>query len=317
MGRRAGHPRLRGRARGHQVRARREPQAVELEQPHSSLPRDAHGRRRVHPRALPGGEGLPPPAGRVPQGRVEQGRPADSAGSGPPARSDRRDPRGQAHDPLPLVPEGRDPPDDPIGRGVRRQGRNVPARPRGLQGRRRNRAARRRSVGILGLVGIQGRGLRRHSLRLPPDARARRARVVQLRRRRPRAAPEPRGRQGREVRQRGARRRAGVRDVEPGETARHRGARRLARDRQGWRLRDLERGSALDLDGRARDLDRGQEVLRPHGRRRREAGSRIRARRPDHQGEGADGAGERGDKGDKTGKPAEPPNAAPSEGGRR
>ena len=48
------------------------------------------------------------------------------------------------------------------------------------------------------------------------------------------------------------------------------GAGRLARARQGRRLRGLERRSALDRDGRARDLDRRQEVLRPRGRRRRE-----------------------------------------------
>ena len=40
---------------------------------------------------------------------------------------------------------------------------------------------------------------------------------------------------------------------------------RLARGRQGRRLRGLERRSAVDVHRGARDLDRGQEVLRPRG----------------------------------------------------
>ena len=63
-------------------------------------------------------------------------------------------------------------------------------------------AARRGRLRLLGLVGLQGRGLRRDPLRVPADARARRDRLVQLGLRRARAAPEHRGRQGRQVRRR-------------------------------------------------------------------------------------------------------------------
>ncbi len=104
--------------------------------------------------------------------------------------------------------------------------RHVPARPRGLQGGRRDRAARRGRVWLLGLVGVQGRGLRRDSVRVPAHAGPGRARFVQLGLRRARPAPEHRGRQGRQVRQRPARRGARLRHHEPGEAARHRRARR-------------------------------------------------------------------------------------------
>ncbi len=82
--------------------------------PAAALSADAHGRRRADPRALPGGARLPAPAGGVPQGGGRQGRRTpDPAEARPPARGDRGDPRGQAQDPLPLLPQGRDPADDP------------------------------------------------------------------------------------------------------------------------------------------------------------------------------------------------------------
>ena len=64
-----------------------------------------------------------------------------------------------------------------------------------------------------------------------------------------------------------------VRDVESREAARHLRPDRIARARQGWGLRRVERRPALELHRRARDLDRGEEVLRPRG------GPRARGRR--------------------------------------
>ena len=247
---------------------------------------------------VPGGAGLPQAPGRVPQGRDGQGGAPDPAGAGPAARGDRRDPRGQAQDPLPLVPQGRDPPDAALGRGVRRQGRDAPARPRGLQGGRRDREARRRRLRLLRLVGLQVRGVRRDPVRVPAHARARRDGVLQLGFRRARPAAQLRGVQGRQVRQRAPGRRARVRHVEPGEAARHRRPGRIARGRQGRRLRGVERRPALDILDDAGDLDRGQEVLRPRGRSRRPAGARERARLARGEGQGK-GRGIEGDDKDK------------------
>ncbi len=64
------------------------------------------------------------------------------------------------------------------------QDRDAAARARGLSRRRRDREARRRRVDVLRLVGVQGRGLRRHALQRGADDRARRRRVDQLRQRR-------------------------------------------------------------------------------------------------------------------------------------
>ena len=89
---------------------------------------------------------------------------------------------------------------------------------------------------------------------------------------RPRAAPEPRGRQGREIRQRGARRRAGVRDVEPGEAARHRrrgSARsRPARTATSWSgagIRSRPRRSRSRPGSRARSTSTARPTS-PRGR---------------------------------------------------
>ena len=88
VGRRSRRAALRRRARGDQVRARREPEAVQLEQSQASLPGHAHGRGGIDPRALPGREGLPAPPGGVQEGGRREGREADSAEAGP--RSSRR-----------------------------------------------------------------------------------------------------------------------------------------------------------------------------------------------------------------------------------
>ena len=212
-----------------------------------------------------------------------------------------------------------------VGRGVRRQDRDLPARARGLQGRRRDREARRRAPRASPTGGpTRSRSTTRSRTRRA-HARARRPGVVQLRLGRARAPPEPRGREGRQVRRRRAGRRARVRHVEPGEAARDR------RAASG----SLEAGKDADfvvwsgdplstLDGRARDVDRGEEVLRPRRGPRAPAGAREGARRAGREGE-EDGRPRQAVGGEKTdgartaaaGRALEEPGASPTRAGRR
>ena len=62
-------------------------------------------------------------------------------------------------------------------------------------------------------------------------------------------------------------------------------ARRLARGRQGRRLRDLERRPAVRIDDRAGDLDRREEILRPRGGSLAARGAREGARGAGGEGE--------------------------------
>ena len=82
-------------------------------------------------------------------------------------------------------------------------------------------------------------------------------------------------------------RRPRVRDVEPGEAARDRGPRRLARGRQGRRLRRLERRSALDLLDGSRDLDRRARSISTA----RRISPRARALDAERAGPGGEGEG--------------------------
>ncbi len=168
----------------------REPETVQLAERKAAVSRNPDGRRQPDPRAVPRRAGLPPAPGGVPEGRGGQGVEPRAAPQGPAARGDRGNPGGEAPDPLPLLPQGRDPRDDPRRRGVRREDRDVPARARRLQGRRRDGPARSGRLDVLGLVGLQGGGLRRDPLQRRPDARAGRGRFLQFRFRRARAPPE-------------------------------------------------------------------------------------------------------------------------------
>ena len=114
LGRRPGRPPLRRRAGRDQVRARREPEAVQLAATRSRGTRDAHGRRGADPRAVPRGARLPAGA------RRSTGRPRRSRARRPiPPRPDLQLEaiaeilEGKRDDPLPLLPQGRDPRDDP------------------------------------------------------------------------------------------------------------------------------------------------------------------------------------------------------------
>ncbi len=85
---------------------------------------------------------------------------------------------------------GRDADGAAPGRGVRLQGGDLRARPRGLQGGQGTGRARRRRRHLLRLVGLQDRGDRRHPLQRRADDEGRRRRVDQLRQRRARAAAQ-------------------------------------------------------------------------------------------------------------------------------
>ncbi len=242
--RRSGRPALRRRSGGIKFALGENPKQSNFQNPHPRYPATRMGVANLIRERFLAARDYRRAAGGVREGRVGEGR-APVRRRRPAARGARRGPRGQAPDPLPLLPQGRDPHDDPRRGRVRRQGRDVPARARGLQGRRRDREARRRRLDLLRLVGLQVRGVRRDPVQRRAHAGARRGRVVQLRFGRARAPPEQRGGEGRQVRRRAAGRGARVRDDQPGEAARRRQARRLARARQGRRLRDLERRPAL------------------------------------------------------------------------
>ena len=109
--------------------------------------------------------------------------------AGPPARGDRRDPGGHAHDPLPLVPQGRDPPDAPLGRRVRRaRSARSSTCSRATRWPTRSRGTAPAPRASRDWWAYKFEVYRRDPLRVPADARARRRRVLQLGLRRARAA---------------------------------------------------------------------------------------------------------------------------------
>ncbi len=226
---------------------------------------DAHGRRVRHPRRLHARQGVPEGVEGL---REEQGqRDRAAAAPRPPARAARRGPRGQAPRARAQLPRRRDPDADPSRRGDGLQDRDLPARARRLHGGEGDRRARRRRLDLLRLVGLQGRGCRRHpAQRRDHDAQGR-PRLDQLRQRRARPPPQHRSGKddevGRDVRGRSAR----DGDDQPGEAAAHRQPRRLARSRQGRRRRHLEPPSAQLLRHRRARLHRRHRLLRPQGRR--------------------------------------------------
>ena len=106
----SGRPALRRRAgRASSSRSARTPSSRTATTRAPRYPGDAHGRREPDPRAFLAARDYRQAAGGVPEGRRGKGALADPARAGPAARGDRRDPRGQAADPLPLLPQGRDP----------------------------------------------------------------------------------------------------------------------------------------------------------------------------------------------------------------
>jgi hypothetical protein len=94
-------------------------------------------------------------------------------------RAARRDPRAQ-----PLLPRRRDGDHARARRDLRLQDPQLPPRHRGLQDRRPPRRRRHRRVGVGRLVGLQGRGLRRHPRERGPAHAGRRPRDHPLRQRR-------------------------------------------------------------------------------------------------------------------------------------
>ena len=148
-----------------------------------------------------------------------------------------------------------------------------------------DRDARRRRLDVLRLVGLQGRGRRRHPVQRRASCTSAACCVSinsdsaeHARRLNTEAAKIDEV--GRPDRGRGAR----DGHDQPGEAAAHRQPRRLARGRQGRRRRDLEPPSAQHLRHRRSRLHRRAAVLRPQGRRapadRRRARRRRRSPRP-------------------------------------
>ena len=163
-----------GRPRRDQVRAGRE----SVPDPDSGpLPELAHGRHGRDPTGVPGCPAVQSGLGGVPGGG-RFGR--DSATPRPQAGRARGDPRRGADGARPLVPGGRDPPARSPGGGVRLPDQHVPARAGGLPRGGRARRPRRRSLDLLGLVGLQGRGLRGHPPQRRADDGARGDRIDQL-----------------------------------------------------------------------------------------------------------------------------------------
>ncbi len=267
------------RAARHQVRARREPEAHQLQsaRPHAALPGDPHGRRGDHPRRLHARARLQARLGRVPRRLRPRREEPHPAAPRPGARAAGRDSRRQALRPRALLPRRRDSDAHQRGRRVRLQDQDVPARPRRLQGGRRDRAPRRGRLDLRGLLGLQDGGLRRHPLqRRHPRCATGVVDLGQLRLGRARAPPQHRGREDDALRRADRRGGAQAHHAQPGHPARHRQAHRLHRRRQGRRPRRLERAPLLGLCARRADLRRRRAALRP--RRRHRAASRARSR---------------------------------------
>ena len=173
-----GQAALRGRAPRDQARAGREPQTLELPQARATLPRHAHGGGsraarglRLRPRVQAGVGGVREEG----QGPGVEGRGPGAPAPRPAARGPARRPRRQDPRARPLLPRRRDPHAPAGGRRLRLQGPHAAARPRGLQGGEGDRAARGGGGHVHRLVGLQARGLRRHSLQ-PGDPEAARRR---------------------------------------------------------------------------------------------------------------------------------------------
>ena len=123
-----------------------------------------------------------------------------------------------------------------VAHAARRPGPVAPARPRRLQGRPRDRRPRRQRLDLLRLVGLQGRGVRRHPLqRRAPDP-GRRPRLHQERQRGAGPPPQPRSGQDRQVRRRDRDPGAGDDHDQPGARAGPRG-----------RLGSIEVGKDADI----------------------------------------------------------------------
>ena len=169
----------------------------------------------------------------------EQARKKDKAKAGPPPRRDLRLEAlagivdGIDQDSQSLLPQRRDPDAPAHRRALRHQGPVAPARARGLQGRRRDQRARRQRLHVLGLVGLQGRGLRCHSVQRRPADQGRGQCLHQERQRGAEPPSQPRGRQDGEVwrSQRGPG--AGDDHDQPRARARSRPSPGLDRGRQG------------------------------------------------------------------------------------
>ena len=135
----------------HQVRARREPEAVELR---ATGARRAT-RRRAWASRRSSATGSSPRASTRRRGARSR---TAAARASPPRRDLELEAlaeilAGQAPRPLPPLPAGRDPDALPRREGVRLHDRHVPAHARGLQGRRRDQGSRARRVGVLATGG--------------------------------------------------------------------------------------------------------------------------------------------------------------------
>ena len=161
------------------------------------------------------------------------GRPSRSAATRSAARAARRGARRQAARARAHLPCRRNADADAARRGDGLPHCDVPARARGISGRQGNGGARRGRLDVLGLVGLQGRGGRRHAVQRGDHGAQGRAGLDQFRQRRARAAAEHRGRENHQMGRAFGGRGARARHDQPGKAAAHRQPRRLARSRQG------------------------------------------------------------------------------------